>query len=253
MIQRIPGIVVRTVIETRSVSFFATTDQDTIMGQNAWGYFYEPEELAMIGRHFTPGGTFLDVGANIGNHTIYAALFLRARQVIPIEPNPDAIQILQINIDLNRLHSIVDTAYLGYGLAERKERAAIGRTIQWNLGGTTLVRDPAGAIPLATGDELLDDRPVEFIKVDVEGMELQVLSGLTRTIERYRPNLFVEVDNAHQAEFLKWAEVMGYGVAETYNRYGSQENFGGADEVIKASCRLMRTDGCWWRSFRSYR
>jgi len=33
------------------------------------------------------------------------------------------------------------------------------------------------------------------------------------------------VDNAHQAEFLKWAEVMGYGVAETYNRYGSQENF----------------------------
>jgi hypothetical protein len=153
MIQRIPGIVVRTVIETRSVSFFATTDQDTIMGQNAWGYFYEPEELAMIGRHFTPGGTFLDVG------------------------------------------------------------------------GTTLVRDPAGAIPLATGDELLDDRPVEFIKVDVEGMELQVLSGLTRTIERYRPNLFVEVDNAHQAEFLKWAEVMGYGVAETYNRYGSQENF----------------------------
>lgn len=152
-------------------------------------------------------------------------MFLEACQVIPIEPNPEAIKILQINIDLNRIHPIVDTAFLGYGLAERRGLAAIGRTIEWNLGGTNLVRQRAGAIPLSTGDELLGHRRIEFIKVDVEGMELQVLSGLTRTIGTCRPNLFVEVENEHQAEFLRWTEVTGYAVVETYNRSGNQENF----------------------------
>ena len=63
MVDRISGSVVRAVIEGQPVSFFVTTELDTIMGQNAYGYFYEIEELAIIARHFRPGSIMLDVGA----------------------------------------------------------------------------------------------------------------------------------------------------------------------------------------------
>ena len=83
----------RAVIDGQPVSFFVTTELDTIMGQNAYGYFYEIEELGIIAQHFRRGSIMLDVGANIGNHTIYAAKFLGARRIICIEPNPEAIMI----------------------------------------------------------------------------------------------------------------------------------------------------------------
>ena len=80
--ERITGIVVRTEVEDQPVSFFATTDKDTIMGQNTWGCFYEVEELDIIRRHSHANALFLDVGANIRNHTIYFGKLLKARQVI---------------------------------------------------------------------------------------------------------------------------------------------------------------------------
>jgi FkbM family methyltransferase len=222
---RIPGIIVRTEVEGRPVSFFVTTDQDTIMGQNAYGYFYELEELAIMRRHSIANAVFLDVGANIGNHTIYFAKLLDARQVICIEPNPEAIRILRVNIDLNQLQDRVDLTHIGCGLSDHVGRAIIGRTIEMNLGGTTLEPRDDGTIALVPGDKLLNGRNVDFIKIDVEGMELKVLQGLEQTISRFKPNIFVEVNNANLGSFREWAKQRAYEIVDSYDRYGVQENF----------------------------
>jgi FkbM family methyltransferase len=100
--------------------------------------------LAIIARHFRPGSIMLDVGANIGNHTIYAAKFLGARRIICIEPNPEAIMILRINVDLNQLHEQGDMCYLGLGPSDSPGAAVIARTIAMNLGGVALPRRRAG-------------------------------------------------------------------------------------------------------------
>jgi FkbM family methyltransferase len=223
--ERISGSVVRAVIEGQPVSFFVTTEQDTIMGQNAYGYFYEIEELAIIARHFRPGSIMLDVGANIGNHTIYAAKFLGARRIICIEPNPEAIMILRINVDLNQLHEQVDIRYLGLGLSDSPGAAVIARTIAMNLGGVALASQAGGSIKLCAGDELLQGQRIDFIKIDVEGMELAVLKGLERTIAESRPGIFVEVDNAHAPAFHALIQHLGYAVVDRFNRYGTSENF----------------------------
>ena len=225
VVERISGSVVHAVIEGQPVSFFVTTELDTIMGQNAYGYFYEIEELAIIARHFRPGSTMLDVGANIGNHTIYAAKFLGARRIICIEPNPEAIMILRINVDLNQLHEQVDMRYLGLGLSDSPGAAVIARTIAMNLGGAALASQAGGSIRLFAGDELLQGQPIDFIKIDVEGMELAVLKGLERTIAECRPGIFVEVDNAHAPAFHALIQHLGYAVVERFNRYGTMENF----------------------------
>jgi FkbM family methyltransferase len=225
VVERISGSVVRAVIEGQPVSFFVTTELDTIMGQNAYGYFYEIEELAIIARHFRPGSIMLDVGANIGNHTIYAAKFLGARRIICIEPNPEAIMILRINVDLNQLHEQVDMRYLGLGLSDSPCAAVIARTIAMNLGGVELASQAGGSIRLFAGDELLQGQPIDFIKIDVEGMELAVLKGLERTIAECRPGIFVEVDNAHAPAFHALIQHLGYAVVDRFNRYGINENF----------------------------
>ena len=225
LVERLAGTVVKAVIDGRPVSFFVTTELDTIMGQHAYGYFYEVEELAIIARHFHPGSILLDVGANIGNHTIYAAKFLDARRIICIEPNPEAIAILRINVDLNQLHEQVDLQHLGLGLSDGPGTAAIGRTIPMNLGGAALAPQAGGPIRLLTGDELLRDQPVDFIKIDVEGMELAVLAGLERTIAACRPNIFVEVDGAHAPAFHALVDRLSYVEVDRYNRHGTVENF----------------------------
>jgi FkbM family methyltransferase len=225
LVDRIAGTVVRVVVAGLPISFFVTTELDTIMGQHAYGYFYEVEELAIIARHFRPGSTMLDVGANIGNHTIYAAKFLDARRIICIEPNPEAIAILRINMDLNHLNDRVDLQHLGLGLSDGTGAAAVGRSIPMNLGGAALTPAADGPIRLLTGDELLRDQPVEFIKIDVEGMELAVLAGLQRTIATCRPNMFVEVDGANAPAFHALVDGLHYRIADRYNRHGTVENF----------------------------
>jgi len=82
-----------------------------------------------------------------------------------------------------------------------------------------------GTIKLARGDRLLANEPVGFLKIDVEGMELGVLSGLEQTIRRNRPRMFVEVENKNIPSFLAWAEARDYKVAKTFRRYRTNENF----------------------------
>ena len=73
--------------------------------------------------------------------------------------------------------------------------------------------------------EALAKAKVDFIKIDVEGMEMQVLGGLAQTLERCRPVIFIEVDEANRADFLDWVEANHFDIAATFRRYPVNENF----------------------------
>ena len=222
-VQQMGGIISRTSVNGEPVWFFVKTIHDVIQNHHLNGHFYEMEELQVIAKYFKAGQTFLDVGANVGNHSLYVEKFLKPKKVIAIEANPDSIAILEINLALNRT-ALVDTSYLGVGLGEREGRA-IMRYPQENLGGATVIEDANGAIRLASGDELLGVQEVDFIKLDVEGFELPVLRGLERTIAAYRPALFVEIQNDNVAAFAEWVTAHRYQVVERIRRYQSCENF----------------------------
>jgi len=223
--RRLAGSVVTTTIEGREIRFFVANEQDVIQRHHAQGEFYEPEELAIIGRHCPAGAHFVDIGANVGNHAIHVAAFLAPGSVLVLEPNPPAAEILRLNVLLNGLSGVVDTSLLGIGLAGAEGVAAAvgGRN---NLGGTRMVPGaPDGTIPLRTGDSLLAGRAVNVLKIDVEGMEMEVLGGLAGTIATRRPAIFIEVHNRNAREFRAWAAAQGYRITETFRRYPSNENF----------------------------
>ncbi len=203
--------------------------RDEIQRHHARGEFYEAEELEIISRHFPKGGIYCDIGANVGNHAIYVGKMLDPSKIFVFEPNPAAIQVLISNIVLNELDAITDSSHLGLGLSDQSGEGfdITFRRPRWhvkNLGGAQLERN-GGDITVARGDALLGRQKVDFIKIDVEGMEMKVLTGLEQTIKASRPILFVEVDQVNAAEMEAWVKANRYNVTERFSRYDSNENY----------------------------
>jgi FkbM family methyltransferase len=216
--------VVRTVVHGEPIFFTVVNGRDVIQKHHLQGAFYEPEELAIIARHFPIGGTFLDIGTNIGNHTLYVARFLRAARIVCIEPNPAAISVLESNIALNGIQQTVDGQYLGIGLSDHASENASMRVPARNLGGSRVI-EGAGDIRLARADVLLEGQRFDLVKIDVEGMELAVLAGMEGLLKTHRPKMFVEVDNRNADGFHDWVATAGYAVIERFQRYPSNVNY----------------------------
>lgn len=216
------GNIIKATVHGQDIFFFVTDELDLIQKEHIRGRFYEAEELQIIAEHFK-GDVFIDIGANIGNHTIYAGKLLGATRIIAFEPNPAARVILKCNLALNNLENRV--VHHAIGLSDRSGRATLTTPIN-NVGGTRLaLNNQDGTIELARGDDLLRGESVDFIKLDTEGMEMQVLAGLTDTIERHRPAMFVEVEDENIAAFAVFTEQNSYRVAATYIRYSGLTNF----------------------------
>jgi FkbM family methyltransferase len=144
--------------------------------------------------------------------------------VICIEPNPVAVEILLINLRLNSLIDVIDQRYLGIGLAATAGTAALHQVQNNNMGAMRL-KLGEGDVRLAAGDDLLETENPSFLKIDVEGMEIDVLQGLQRLIARCKPKIFIEIDNVNRELFNDWREQHGYLIAESYRRYAQNENF----------------------------
>lgn len=205
------------------IYFSVTNPGDVIQKHHMQGEFYEPEELAIIARHFPIGGRFLDIGTNIGNHTLYVAKFLHASRVVCFEPNPDAIALLQSNVALNGIGDRVDLRHLGIGLSDHIAENLGMKVPGRNLGAGRMV-EGSGSLRLERADALLAGQSFDLIKIDVEGMELQVLGGMSGLLAKAKPKMFIEVDNDNADGFAAWVEANGYRVLESFRRYRANIN-----------------------------
>ena len=217
------GQIVRAFISGREVYFFIINPEDSISKFHNAGVFYEQEELDIIARHFR-GGVFVDIGAHFGNHALYVSKFLDPSKIIVFEPNRLAIDVMRIHFSLNRCMDI-DTRFLGIALAASECRLKAVSPDPNNIGNTMFSPAPDARVLALPGDVLLLNEPVDFIKLDVEGMELDILSGMSATLARWRPTMFVEVWARHDDAFRGWCEVNAYRIAERYQRYDEIQNY----------------------------
>jgi hypothetical protein len=100
--------------------------------------------------------------------------------------------------------------------------------IHHNLGATTahVTSEPTqGAVPVLTADDILDGRLVDFVKIDVEGAEMQVLTGLQRTIEMHRPAVAVEIMPESRIAFEDWCTANRYRIERTFHMYRGVLNY----------------------------
>lgn len=208
------------VVRGQKLSFFVADPADLVQQYHARGQLYEAEELEIIRQHFH-GGVFVDIGANVGNHLVYALKVLNASSAIAFEPNPSASVILRVNIALNELGDRT-TVYV-MGLSSSSGRANIQSQQFHNLGSARLVTG-AGDLLIEMGDAVLQG-PVSFIKIDTEGMEMAVLAGLQTTITNWQPTLFVEVEDVHFTEFKALLAQHHYKIVDYFRRYSGLANY----------------------------
>lgn len=211
------GLVVERAIDGVPVRFFVIDENDHLQQHHMFGKWYEEDELKLMAGHFD-GGTFVDIGANVGNHTLYAALVMKAAKVIAFEPNPPPFKACQYSILLNDLGSRV--AVHNVGLSDVDEQAGIKWSGERNLGATQL-ETGAGTLVLKRGDDLLAGETPSLIKIDVEALEMKVLNGLKQTIARCRPILFVEVDHSNETAFRAYLDDAGYEILNTIPASGN--------------------------------
>ena len=103
---------------------------------------------------------------------------------------------------------------LGIALGSKQSRLRKTTPSPHNLSATYYTEDAFGDVESVDGDALILDEPVEFIKIDAEGMELAILSGLQRTVRRWRPTMLVEVDNSKAQAFTDWCAHESYQIVE---------------------------------------
>lgn len=225
MLTRQGGYIITNKIEGETIRFFVKDPNEEIQKYHFAGDFYEREELEIIRRYYRAGSVFVDIGANIGNHAIFAEKILRAPEVIVFEPNPIAIDYMEINISLNNCARI-NKDYLGFPISDSMgQRMKITLSPENNLGNTVFGFSDQGEFRTITGDFALAHRPVGFIKIDTEQMEFQSLDGLVKTLDVWRPIVFVEVVEEREAELSAWALAHEYRIAESQKRYLYLRNY----------------------------
>jgi FkbM family methyltransferase len=148
------------------------------------------------------GGVALDVGANIGNHTLWFAR--RFARVVAFEPNPICTHLLQANLLMNGTDNV---RLFALGLSDGSGERLFHANQDGNLGRSGLADGlAAGAsrsfpVRVARGDDLLDGdsldgRSVALVKLDIEGHELAALRGLATTVRTHAPVVLFESHRA---------------------------------------------------------
>jgi FkbM family methyltransferase len=165
---------------------------------------YEPATESWIREHLQPGGTFVDVGANIGLFSVAAAQCVGANgRVLAIEASPAVFPYLKENVARNRVLNVL----LEHCAASEHDAGSVSfweaPVSQFGMGS---LAQQFGSNPLNVPAHMLDtllqrhnfDR-VDVLKVDVEGFEAAVFRGAHQLLSgKQRPSIVFE--------FLDWAE-----------------------------------------------
>lgn len=159
---------------------------------------FEDAELNLVEnkfKRFLKDNVVLDVGANIGNHTVAFSKY--AKKVYAFEPNQKVFEVLNLNTkDLNNVE------IFNYG-ASNKKQSIIAKIPKLNCGGGSVVSEAKAKdknefmsmrFNLVALDKLkkIQSHKVGLVKIDVEGHELETFKGMQQILKNHKPIILFE-------------------------------------------------------------
>jgi len=182
----------------------------------------EPEFL-WIKNILSKDAVFMDVGANVGAYIFTLENHLKSENIYAFEPNPQLFKRLgrlfpKVNLSSVALSDISTFAEFKIPVINGEKVHTRG-TLQTSIKEKNEEKTILQKVEVKPLDDLdLKFRKLDFIKIDVEGNEMQTLRGAKKTIQKFRPILMVEMEQRHHKENL-WtliSEVADWGYSVNY-------------------------------------
>ena len=179
---------------------------------------YEPHVTASLKRALKPGYTFLDIGANIGWHTLTAAAQLKGNgKIISVEPNPRNVQLLYHSVTVNGFSNV---KVFPYAASDENHLLQLVAGIS-NGVVKDVPEDRAYCeyVPAFKIDDLVKDEPrIDVVKIDIDGHEPKALRGMSETIKKHRPKIIsefspsslIELSAINPEDYLRALKSFGY-------------------------------------------
>ena len=174
---------------------FAIYSNDFIGRNLIFKNFYEEENLKLFYKFLKSNnlkiGTCIDVGANIGNHSVFFSNFVK--KIYAFEPNSKAYDLLKINIKK------LNVKTFKVGLSNRNHYSLLTES-KFNLGGSNVIKkiekhhfftERIKLVKLENYKNFIKKK-IDLIKLDTEGHELKVLIGADKIIDKNLPIIIFE-------------------------------------------------------------
>jgi len=201
---------------------------------------FDTDTLFEFKKHIKPGYTVFDLGANEGYYSLIASKLVGDKgKVISFEPMPENIGLLKKHIKINNVNNVI---------VESKAVSDFTGSLKFSntadkAGNTYLNSSPKfiSSENTITVDTIkLDDlmqqasfTPPDFIKIDVEGAEFDVLSGADKLIKKYKPVILIATHDFHvpgvKDRCINYLTEIGY----KYSKLGNHQSNGFADFIFK--------------------
>ncbi len=169
----------------------------------------ESEVMHWMRQSLRSGSTALDIGANVGLHTVYMAKLVGGTgMVAAFEPSPANVRLLRYHVQVNNLAqaqvvqkavSNRDSGTLPFFLLNGGDHSSnsltFGRENVPNIDQALHQARRATEVEVVSVDRFCADANAapDLIKIDVEGAELQVLQGAARTLDSVRPKIILAI------------------------------------------------------------
>jgi FkbM family methyltransferase len=205
---------------------------------------WEPHTTAVLERFLRPGMTALDIGANVGWFTMLAAVLVGpSGSVIAVEPWSENCRLLITSLQRNNFENVElwpialdsDRRWAHFMTHVGSNGGFIGAQLDDIASGRGTI------VPTFTLDELVGDRRVDLVKIDVEGAEHRVVLGGQRTLERCRPVVLSEfsldmtrrVSAIDPVEYLRWFTTRGWTMQVVDRNDGSYHPFETPEDLLR--------------------
>lgn len=198
-------------------NFLVTYEPETDIGRRLYrGELFEKDEINIASKYIKNDSIVLDIGANIGLHALSFSAMAKDGLVIAYEPQPKTFRTLVKNIFQNNIKNIIP---LNLALARSAEVAEFyvmsddAYSSLIDTGRKELTEKVK--VLCTTVDGLLSDIRVGFVKIDVEGLELNVLQSMSGLIQICHPVIFCEIykgkiDSNNPDDTISYLRNFGY-------------------------------------------
>ena len=184
------------VIKQTELGLVLYNENDEYVGRSIAHYGdYQREETKLFSKYVKKGDSVLEIGANIGTHTLWFANRVGDEgRVLAFEPQRLIFQTLCADMALNSKTN-VDCKQMGAGSTQKITKVPVlDPEVENNFGGLSIKDHEEGEEVAIVPIDHINLSRCDFLKIDVEGMEPDVLMGGLHTIHNLQPVIYIEVD-----------------------------------------------------------